>query len=85
MWSLWEKNYYFYEDEVYKEGDEYGMMFDEIHSIFFSRDTWVLFFEGPEVTEETAILEPYVYADTRWAHRFITLQTTNQMFIKEEE
>lgn len=44
----------------YKEGEWYGMLRDEIHSIAFSRGTSVLFFEGPELTPYTKILEPFV-------------------------
>lgn len=44
----------------YEEGEWYGMKHDEIHSIYFDRDTSVLFFEGPRVSNQTLILEPYV-------------------------
>lgn len=46
----------------YHKGDEYGMKADEIHSIYFSRGTSVLFFEGPEVSQQrqSVILEPWV-------------------------
>jgi len=50
---------YFSRSETrYVEGDTYGMRHTQIHSIFFERDTAVLFFEGPELTNETCILEP---------------------------
>lgn len=45
---------------VYREGQCYSMRSHEIHSINFSRDAIVLFFEGPTVSETTQILEPYV-------------------------
>lgn len=51
---------YGYRDEVHTAGAWYGMRHDEIHSIFFSRGARVLFFEGPDVTETTRILEPAV-------------------------
>ena len=44
----------------YVHGDFYSMEASEIHSITFSRDALVLFFEGPEQTSETLILEPFV-------------------------
>lgn len=45
---------------LYGRGEEYGMHADEVHSIFFSRGAVVLFFEGPQVTESSIILEPVV-------------------------
>lgn len=45
---------------TYRTGDLYGMRYDEIHSIRFSKDTVVLFFEGPEVINEARMLEPWV-------------------------
>ena len=47
-------------DQMFHAGDWYGMRADEIHSIFFSRDAVVLFFEGPNITDTTTILEPWV-------------------------
>lgn len=49
---------------VYHEDDQYSMKANEIHSIFFGRDTSVLFFEGPPVSETSIILEPYVDGET---------------------
>lgn len=40
-------------------GQQYGMTHDEVHSIFFERSTFVLFFEGPSITNETTVLEPW--------------------------
>lgn len=48
----------------YVHGDFYNMKASEIHSITFSRDALVLFFEGPEKTSETLILEPFVDGQT---------------------
>lgn len=45
---------------AYEAGDWYGMSHDEIHSIYFSRGAKVLFFEGPQISNETVILEPWV-------------------------
>jgi hypothetical protein len=47
----------------YGEGDWYSMEADEVHSIWFDRDTMVLFFEGPNVSNESIILEPFVDGD----------------------
>jgi hypothetical protein len=45
---------------VYEAGDTYSMRFDEIHSIQFSRGTKVLFFEGPWLTRQSRMIEPWV-------------------------
>ena len=45
---------------THEAGDWYGMRHNEIHSIFFSRGAKVLFFEGPQISNETLILEPWV-------------------------
>ena len=47
-------------DRRYFSGDEYGMKANEIHSIFFSKDAKVLFFEGPQKSDSSIILEPVV-------------------------
>lgn len=39
----------------------YSMRHDEIHSIIFSQDAVVLFLEGPDQTDTTTILEPWVH------------------------
>jgi hypothetical protein len=44
----------------YDHGEFYNMKATDIHSIDFSRDAVVLFFEGPELTTDTVILEPFV-------------------------
>jgi hypothetical protein len=53
--STWERCF-----EEFEEGTEYSMKADEVHSIFFGRDTAVLFFEGPDVRDTSIILEPFV-------------------------
>lgn len=63
----------------YKEGEWYGMKHDEIHSIFFGRDTSVLFFEGPRVSNQALILEPYVDGQ-----RVPTFKVESWMFRKGE-
>ncbi len=45
-------------DTVYKAGDFYRMASDEMHSIVFSRGALVLFFEGPEVTDTSFMIDP---------------------------
>lgn len=45
---------------TYMAGQEYAMTADQVHSIFFSRDAQVLFFEGPCSTDASIILEPVV-------------------------
>lgn len=48
------------EESRYVENDEYHMKAREVHSIYFSRGAVVLFFEGPQVSGESLILEPVV-------------------------
>lgn len=43
----------------YKPGDVYSMVYTEIHSIEFSHGTQVLFFEGPQQTERSWMIEPW--------------------------
>lgn len=45
---------------TYKAGENYSMKRDQIHSIFFSAGTKVLFFEGPQRSTSSEILEPFV-------------------------
>ena len=47
-------------EDVYSAGASYSMKANQIHSIFFGRGTKVLFFEGPQVSEQSIILEPMV-------------------------
>lgn len=44
-------------------GQWYTMSHDQIHSIHFDKGTKVIFFEGPEVSEESLILEPFIETD----------------------
>lgn len=44
----------------YAAGESYYMEATQIHSVFFERDTAVLFFEGPQTKCESVILEPVV-------------------------
>lgn len=45
---------------THKEGDWYSMSCHDVHSIKFSRNSLVLFFEGAERTETTRVLEPCI-------------------------
>jgi hypothetical protein len=45
---------------TYKELESYEMQSNQIHSVYFARDTYVLITEGPQVTKATTILEPVV-------------------------
>ena len=44
----------------YSAGEVYSMTQYQYHSIVFSRDAKVLFFEGPTQSDESFILEPWV-------------------------
>lgn len=49
-----------HESRTYAAGESYGMTHDQIHSIKFSRDAVVLFFEGSQMTDITSVLLPVV-------------------------
>lgn len=59
----------------YVEGDTYSMKAEEIHSISFSKNAKVLFFEGPEVCNHSHIIEPVVNDKV-----ILTFETKNYMF-----
>lgn len=46
-------------NKTYTQGQTYGMKANEIHSIYFSKGARVLFFEGPQVSDSSVILEPW--------------------------
>jgi hypothetical protein len=48
------------EDALYRSGDNYFMAADVIHSIYFTKGSKVLIFEGPNKTDSSIILEPFV-------------------------
>lgn len=52
------------EVNIYASGDEYAMRAEQFHSIYFERNTAVLFFEGPNRLELSQVLEPVVDGDT---------------------
>jgi hypothetical protein len=45
---------------IFNTGDCYSMTHREVHSIKFSKDACVLFFEGPLADDSSTILEPHV-------------------------
>lgn len=49
-----------YTDSIFRKGEKYGMKANEVHSIFFSRGAVVLFFEGPQITDTSIMIEPFV-------------------------
>jgi hypothetical protein len=51
---------YEFADAVYEADDWYSMKSAQIHSIYFTAGTEVLFFEGPTISNESLILEPLV-------------------------
>lgn len=54
------RNWWVYSTTKYHAGQCYSMEADEVHSIQFSRGAKVLFFEGPQVSSTSLILEPVV-------------------------
>ena len=49
-----------YYDRKYAKGQIYSMSAEEVHSITFSKGAKVLFFEGPEKSTKSMIIEPLV-------------------------
>ena len=66
-------------DTKYEEGQWYAMDANEVHSIVFSRDAVVLFFEGPTTTDVSIVLEPFVDGQV-----IETLKTEPWMFQREK-
>lgn len=64
---------------VYVAGQEYSMSANEVHSIFFSKGAVVLFFEGPNESESSILLEPFVNGE-----RVPTFKIEPWMFKKME-
>jgi hypothetical protein len=67
-----------FETSHYGEGDTYSMTSNEIHSIKFRRDTYVLFYEGPKVSDTSVIIEPVVRGKA-----VPTFKVEDWMFAKE--
>jgi len=74
------RNFFKKEEKRYDQGEWYGMKSDEIHSIEFSQHAVVLFFEGPEVTNKTIILQPVVDGEVCQ-----TFRVADWMFKKAKE
>lgn len=65
-------------DRTYGVGQCYSMQAEEIHSIFFSRDALVLFFEGSTEMDCSYVLQPYVNNEV-----IPTLETKPWMFQRD--
>ena len=65
------------ERKIYNEGDTYSMRSHEIHSIKFSKDALVLFFEGPTLSNVSYILEPIANGEC-----IKTFKVEDYMFLK---
>jgi hypothetical protein len=65
-------------DNYYKEGDVYQMSCEQVHSIYFTRGTRVLFIEGPSVCNQTRIIEPFVNGE-----RIPSFRVEDWMFRRE--
>lgn len=52
-----------FDDCVFEAENTYKMRAEEIHSIFFSRDTLVLLEEGPPKSDSSIYLEPVCYGE----------------------
>jgi len=63
----------------YDDGEWYSMKHNEIHSIKFSRDAVVLFFENRAITTTTQVLEPFVNGQ-----HVPTMKVEPWMFKKEQ-
>lgn len=48
------------QDDMYSTGNVYAMNHDQIHSIEFWKGSKVLFFEGPQLTTTSHMIEPWV-------------------------
>lgn len=68
-----------YDDDQYTPGQCYAMKSDAVHSIHFSRGALVLFFEGPQVSDSSIVLEPVVDGEV-----IPTFRVEPWMFRKEE-
>lgn len=71
-------NRWAYVDHVHAAGECYSMLADEVHSIYFERNTKVLFFEGPTKNDSSLILEPWVGGEV-----IPTFKVESWMFKKE--
>lgn len=58
MWGG--RGFWRYKDSHYETGECYSMKAEQVHSIQFSKGAKVLFFEGPEKSKKSMIIEPIV-------------------------
>lgn len=77
--SVGESGFWSPKKSTYQAGDFYSMHHHQIHSIQFSRNAQVLFFEGKTETNESVILEPDVDGTV-----IRTMKTEKWMFQREE-
>ena len=75
-----ESGYWSPSKSTYNAGEFYSMHYHQIHSIQFSRNAQVLFFEGKTETDESVILEPDVDGLV-----IKTMKTEKWMFKSEKE
>jgi len=54
------RDFYTPSTQRFKAGETYSMTAEEMHSIVFSKDAVVLFFEGESKTDNSIIIEPVV-------------------------
>lgn len=54
------REYWFFTNRTFQQGDWYFLDYDIYHSISFSQDAIILFFEGPQKADSSYILEPVV-------------------------
>ena len=77
--AVGESGFWSPEKSTYQAGDFYSMRYHQIHSIQFSRNAQVLFFEGKTETNESFILEPDVDGTI-----IRTMKTEKWMFKSEQ-
>lgn len=71
------RSFYSFERQKYTKGQTYSMLSSEIHSIEFSKGAVVLFFEGPEISNESLIIEPFVNGEV-----IPTYENRDYMFLR---
>jgi len=75
-----DRGFFTFESNEYLEGEEYSMKAEQFHSIFFEKDSMVLFFEGPNRLTKSQILEPVVDGE-----RIPLFRTDDWMFKREKD
>jgi len=63
------RNFWRYSTFKYRIGQCYSMKADEVHSIQFGKGAKVLFFEGPEISDTSLIIEPVVNGEVIRTYR----------------